>query len=151
MEYLLADLAQQSNGPDREAILRNSLDLYERYLSRLDDYGLLSVPNKKLYERYVEDPFSFTLAPASDAAARRGIKVARFREEKELKQKLEVSIYMDIYTVDYRRVNSHLFFFFFFFESIYPRIMTEFKAMTKTFAVSTLQKSIYIPTKLSNH
>lgn len=36
---------------------------------------------------------SFTLAPTSDAAARRGVKVARFREEKDLKQKLEVRMY----------------------------------------------------------
>ena len=90
MDYLLADLVQRSSNPDRETALKSALDLYENYLSRLNEYGLLSGFNKKLYERYVENPSSFTLAATSDAAARRGVKVARFKEEKDLEQKLKV-------------------------------------------------------------
>jgi hypothetical protein len=63
---------------------------YEKYLLRLDEYGLLSSSDKKLYERYLENPTSFTIASLTDIVARRELKVARFREEKELKQKLEV-------------------------------------------------------------
>ena len=51
---------------------------------------MLSSGDRKLYETYNENPSSFSLAPVNDAAARREVKIARFREEKELKQKLEV-------------------------------------------------------------
>lgn len=50
---------------------------------------MISLADKKLYEQYNEAPDSFSLAP-NDAAARRQVKINRFREEKELKQKLEV-------------------------------------------------------------
>lgn len=63
---------------------------YEKYLGRLDDYGFLSARDKKLFEQYTESPLNFSLASKNDAANRREVKVARFREEKELKQKLEV-------------------------------------------------------------
>ncbi|KAI1956643.1 Type 2A phosphatase-associated protein 42 [Ophidiomyces ophidiicola] len=62
---------------------------YEAFLELLDQYGLLSAADKKFHEQYLESPDTFSLAPANDAAARRNVKVARFREEKELKQKLE--------------------------------------------------------------
>jgi immunoglobulin-binding protein 1 len=91
VDYLLADLLQRSSGPDREAILRHVMAEYEKYLIHLDEYDLLSPADKKLHERYLENPSAFTLASVNDAAARRQVKVARFREEKELKQKLEVS------------------------------------------------------------
>lgn len=89
VDYLLADLLQRSHNPDREPALRSALEQYEQYLSRLDTYDLLSNSDKNLYERYSENPSSFSLAPVNDAATRRDVKVARFREEKELKQKLE--------------------------------------------------------------
>ncbi|KAJ9222227.1 hypothetical protein DTO169C6_5356 [Paecilomyces variotii] len=89
VDYLLAELLQRSYSSDREALLRRALQYYESFLARLEDYDLLSPSDKKLYERYAEDPKSFTLAPMNDAAARREVKVNRFREEKELKQKLE--------------------------------------------------------------
>ncbi|OJJ50926.1 hypothetical protein ASPZODRAFT_148310 [Penicilliopsis zonata CBS 506.65] len=89
VEYLLAELLQKSYSADREALLRRAQQQYERYLARLDEYRLLSDGDKKLYERYVENSASFSLAPLADAAVRREVKVARFREEKELKQKLE--------------------------------------------------------------
>lgn len=92
MEYLLADLIQRSSSADRETALRNALEQYEKYLTRLDEYDLLSSGDEKLYERYNENPSSFSLAPINDAGTRRAVKVARFREEKELKQKLEVRL-----------------------------------------------------------
>lgn len=90
LEYHLAELLQRVATPDREAVLKRALEEYEKYLMRLDEYLLLSGGDKKLFEQYMANPTSFTLAPANDAAARREIKVTRFREEKELKQKLEV-------------------------------------------------------------
>lgn len=91
LEYHLAELVQRGSTSDRESVLRRTLDQYERFLTRLDEYELLSGGDKKLFEQYMANASTFTLAPMNDAAARRDIKVRRFREEKELKQKLEVS------------------------------------------------------------
>ncbi|KAF7158436.1 hypothetical protein CNMCM5623_003439 [Aspergillus felis] len=89
VDYLLADILQRTYTSDREATIRRALELYEKYLSRLDDYGLLNDNEKKLHERYISDPSSFSLTPTNDAATRREVKLSRFREEKELKQRLE--------------------------------------------------------------
>ncbi|KAJ5098435.1 hypothetical protein N7532_005436 [Penicillium argentinense] len=89
LEYHLAELIQRATTSDREAVLRRALEQYERFLTRLDEYELLYGGDKKLFAQYMANPTSFTLAPVNDAAARRDIKVRRFREEKELKQKLE--------------------------------------------------------------
>ena len=90
VDYLLAELIQRSHSSDREAVLRRAQGDYDQSLDALDNYGLLSPAEKKLYARFASDPGSFHLASMTDAAARRHTKVARFREEKELKQKLEV-------------------------------------------------------------
>lgn len=90
MSYHLAELLQRSYTSDRVSSLRRALEQYERYLTRLDDYELLNDKDKKLYERYTANPASFSLTPVNDAAARREVKITRFREEKELKQRLQV-------------------------------------------------------------
>ncbi|CEJ58559.1 hypothetical protein PMG11_07213 [Penicillium brasilianum] len=89
LEYHLAELTQRGPTADREATLRRALEQYETFITRLDEYELLSAGDKKLFEQYMANSSTFTLAPLNDAAARRDIKVRRFREEKELKQKLE--------------------------------------------------------------
>ncbi|KAK2792725.1 hypothetical protein FQN52_002787 [Onygenales sp. PD_12] len=89
VDYILADLLQRSYTADRIQSLRRSRDEFEKYLESLDGYGLLSPADTKLYVRYRDNPASFSLAPLNDAATRRDVKVSRFREEKELKQKLE--------------------------------------------------------------
>ncbi|PWY84919.1 TOR signaling pathway regulator [Aspergillus heteromorphus CBS 117.55] len=89
VEYLLADLLQRSYSSDREASLQRALAQYERFLGRLDDYDILNEKDKKLYERYAANPTSFSLTTTNDAATRREVKINRFKEEKELKQKLE--------------------------------------------------------------
>ncbi|OKL56279.1 hypothetical protein UA08_08462 [Talaromyces atroroseus] len=89
VDYLLAELVQRLSSANRETVLRRALGEYEKYLTRLDDYNLLSARDRKLFEQYSENPSKFSLASKSDAANRREVKVARFREEKELKQKLE--------------------------------------------------------------
>lgn len=90
MDFLLADLLQRSYTSDREAILRRTFEQYEKYLTRLDDYGLLSDGDKRLYERYTANPSAFSLAPTNDAGTRREVKISRLKEEKELKRGLEV-------------------------------------------------------------
>jgi hypothetical protein len=58
----------------------------------LEDYELLNTNDKKLYERYVANPSSFSLTQTNDPATRREVKITRFKEEKELKERLEVGI-----------------------------------------------------------
>jgi hypothetical protein len=90
LEYHLAELIQRGPSADREPVLQKALEQYEKFLTRLDEYELLSKEDRKLFETYMANPSAFTLAPVNDAATRRDTKVRRFREEKELKQKLEV-------------------------------------------------------------
>jgi immunoglobulin-binding protein 1 len=71
-------------------MLQNVLQLFEDFLGRLDNYGILSAENRKLYERFMEDRLSFQLASSANAEERRKVKVARFQQEKSLKAKLEV-------------------------------------------------------------
>jgi len=89
VDFLLAELLQTSYSPDRMKSLQRTREEYEKYLETLDAYGLFSPVDKKLYDRYIENPTAFTLAPMNDAVARRDVKISRLREEKELNRKLE--------------------------------------------------------------
>ncbi|KAL2821631.1 TAP42-like protein [Aspergillus granulosus] len=89
VDYLIAELLQRSYNADREATLQRVLQQFETYLARIDDYALLNPKDKKLYDRYVANPTSFSLTQTNDAATRRDVKISRFKEEKELKQRLE--------------------------------------------------------------
>jgi immunoglobulin-binding protein 1 len=91
--HYLAELIQRIYTP--EISLRKSNILlarkhYEDFLKQLDSYDILSASDAKLLEAYNEDKANFSTANTRDAAARRDAKIARFREEKELKRKLEV-------------------------------------------------------------
>jgi hypothetical protein len=74
LEYHLAEFSQRGPSADREATLRRALEQYERFITRLDEYELLSAGDKKLFGQYMANPSTFTLAPLNDAAARRDIK-----------------------------------------------------------------------------
>ena len=118
---------QRLSSTNRETVLRRALAEYEKYLTRLDDYGLLSARDRKLFAQYSQNPAQFSLASKSDAANRRDVKVARFREEKELKQKLEVCPALSL---------SLSFYFYFLFPradilSTSPKTKTVSKATTK--------------------
>ncbi len=52
---------------------------------------MLSTSDRKLYERYMENRDDFSLISSNDPGARRDTKIARFKQECELKLKLEVS------------------------------------------------------------
>lgn len=53
---------------------------------------MLSNNDRKLYERYVDSRDDFSLTSSNDASARRDVKIARFKQEQELKLKLEASV-----------------------------------------------------------
>ena len=57
----------------------------------LDAYDMLSKPDAKLYERYLESPTTFSILDSiADPSARRNTKIARYKQEKELQIKLDM-------------------------------------------------------------
>lgn len=90
VDFLLAELLLRTYDANRQKVLKQVSTLLEKFLNRLDSYELLSEGNQRLRDQYQETRETFQLAPATDAAERRRVKVARFQEEKELKTKLEV-------------------------------------------------------------
>ncbi|RKU46782.1 hypothetical protein DL546_006431 [Coniochaeta pulveracea] len=98
ISYYLADLLSRQTPPvpsptARKAILTSSRHAYERFLHLIDTYNFLTASQSRLLERYTEDPRRFTTVPTNaDGAARRKAKIANFKQEKELRQKLEYLI-----------------------------------------------------------
>lgn len=93
ISFHLAELVQRiriSAIAERKTNLLRARDHYERFVKLLDSYDVLGKSDAKLWESYQEDKSNFSTASTRDAAARRDAKIQRFREEKELKQKLEV-------------------------------------------------------------
>ncbi|KAI9676283.1 MAG: hypothetical protein M1829_003112 [Trizodia sp. TS-e1964] len=96
IDFYLAELTLKSSHDgglveSRKTTLARARGNYEAFLKLLDSYDLLSPKDVELFERFVETPDTFMIvASTSDAAAKREKKIARYREEKELKNKLEV-------------------------------------------------------------
>ncbi|KIX08353.1 uncharacterized protein Z518_03009 [Rhinocladiella mackenziei CBS 650.93] len=89
VDYTLAELKTKAYGEDRQLSLRESSQLLEDFLTRLDHYGLLGKSDRQLYERFLEQRNSFRIISSNNPEEKRKIKIARFREEKSVKQKLE--------------------------------------------------------------
>lgn len=89
INYYLAELIQRRNAGDRKLMLQRASERYTQYLRLLESYEILSASDAKLFERYQEAPTTFSTASTSDPAARRDIKIKRFKEEGELKRNLE--------------------------------------------------------------
>ena len=81
----------------RKTVLQHAQDAFERFLALSDMYSLLSKGDSRLYERYLDSRTTFTTVAGSDPAARRDTKIARFRQETDLKRKLEVCCFMDLF------------------------------------------------------
>ena len=90
IDYFLGELVLKDTKSDRKVLLRRAQEAYDRYLGRLDLYNILSKPDKKLYDQYLENRDAFALLPSKDATARRDTKISRFKQETELKRELEV-------------------------------------------------------------
>lgn len=94
IDHHLAELIQRIFTPDisfRKSNIIRARECYEVFLKQLDAYDILGASDCKLLEAYSEDKANFSTANTRDAEARRDAKIARFRSEKELKRKLEVS------------------------------------------------------------
>ena len=90
IDFWLGTLCARQQSSERKSALQQSQSAYDRYLGRLDDYELLSKDDKKRYERFQEDRATFSLLGTGDATQRRNAKIARYKQEKQLKQQLEV-------------------------------------------------------------
>ena len=90
MDCLLAENKIRAYDGDRQRSLLEAAGLFEGFWTRLDQYQLLSTLDRKLYERYLDQRSSFRIVPSDSAEEKRRIKIARFQEEKSLKQKLQV-------------------------------------------------------------
>ena len=90
VDYFLGDLIPKQITVDRKTLLHEAQDAYGQYLHRLDRYDMLSKSDRKVYEKWQDNRDTFSVLTGSDASKKRETKVARFRQEKELTQKLEV-------------------------------------------------------------
>ncbi|KAI4243411.1 MAG: hypothetical protein LQ352_007041 [Teloschistes flavicans] len=87
--HYLGDLLLKDSLSPRKHVLQRSRVAFERYLKLLDSYEMLSKSDSKLYQRYLSSPDDFSLLSQSDPTARRNTKIARYKQEQELKLKLE--------------------------------------------------------------
>ena len=90
IDYHLGELIPKNTSSTRKTTLQHAREAYERYLGLLDTYSMLSKSDRKLYERYQDNREAFSLLASSDLSARRDTKIARYKQEQELKRKLEV-------------------------------------------------------------
>lgn len=92
VSYRVAEVLQKlsvASPVERISALNTTRDAYEKFLHLLDSYSLLSDADVKFFETYNEDPEAFSTISTTDGEARRSAKIANFRQEKQLKQKLE--------------------------------------------------------------
>ncbi|KAL8869765.1 MAG: hypothetical protein Q9174_004025, partial [Haloplaca sp. 1 TL-2023] len=89
LHHHLADLILRITSTPRKPLLLSSRTSYEKFLKILDNYDMLSPSDSKLYSRYSASPNDFSLLSSTDPTARRNTKIARYRQEQELKLKLE--------------------------------------------------------------
>ncbi|KAI1458032.1 TAP42-like family protein [Annulohypoxylon moriforme] len=91
VNYRIAELLQKASTPTplgRKTALKTTREAYERFLHLLDNYSILSSSDSKLFAEYNEDPEAFSTISTADPAARRNAKIANFKMEKDLKNKL---------------------------------------------------------------
>lgn len=90
IQYHLADLSLRDGITDRRTVLRRAQQSYESFLSLVDAYNILSKSDQKLHEQYLNNRNEFSLLSGRDATSRRDTKIARYKQEKQLKAKVEL-------------------------------------------------------------
>lgn len=92
LDFHVAELIQRTPFTDmqtRGITLKRARAAYESFLSLVDGYSLLKSADAKLWERYRDNPEQFALVASNDAATKRDAKIANFKAEKQLREKLE--------------------------------------------------------------
>ncbi|KAI0022345.1 TAP42-like family protein [Xylariomycetidae sp. FL0641] len=90
--YRVAELLQRvttTTPLERKAALSATREAYEKFLHLLDTYSMLSTPHQKLFAEYNDYPEAFSTVSTTDPTARRNAKIANFKAEREMKQKLD--------------------------------------------------------------
>ncbi|UKZ85216.1 uncharacterized protein TrAFT101_001085 [Trichoderma asperellum] len=93
VDFYIAELVQRTPHlapKERLQVLGQSRSAYERFLSLVDGYGLVRGSYSKLLERYRDDEDAFAVVAGTDMAAKREGKIANFKAEKALKDKLQI-------------------------------------------------------------
>lgn len=92
LDFQAAELIQRTpfvDMPTRGRTLRQARAAYESFLSLVDGYGLVTGSYTKTLERYRDNREQFAVVASTDMAGKRDGKIAAFKAEKELRQKLE--------------------------------------------------------------
>ncbi|KAL8932689.1 MAG: hypothetical protein Q9216_006726 [Gyalolechia sp. 2 TL-2023] len=89
IDHFLGELIKGDSVTNRRTVLQQAQAAYERYLRLLDKYDMLSKADSNLYQRYLSGRDDFSLLSTSDPTARRNTKITRYKQEQELKLKLE--------------------------------------------------------------
>jgi hypothetical protein len=93
VDFYIGELVQRTphlTPKERLQVLGRSRSAYERFLSLVDGYGLVRAPYSRVLERYRDDEDAFTVVAGTDMAAKREGKIANFRAEKALREKLQM-------------------------------------------------------------
>lgn len=93
LHFWLAELLLRRPGgveAGRKDTLLEARSELEKCIRLLDEYRLLGRQQQEMWERYVEDKNGFEVMGKVDAQRRREGKIRRWKEEKELKARLEV-------------------------------------------------------------
>ncbi|KAI1325783.1 TAP42-like family protein [Xylariaceae sp. FL0255] len=91
VRYRIADLLQRLSIPspvDRQNTLDKTREAYVKFLFGLEEYSILTAKQCTLLAEYIEDPTGFTTISTTDPNARRNAKIANFKAEKSLKERL---------------------------------------------------------------
>lgn len=89
IDHFLGELIKSDSITTRKTVLQQAQAAYERYLKQLDRYDMLAKADSNLYQRYLTEREDFSLLSNSDPTARRNTKITRYKQEQELKLKLE--------------------------------------------------------------
>ncbi|PNS18848.1 hypothetical protein CAC42_5387 [Sphaceloma murrayae] len=89
LHYRVAELTLKRIGSDRRGDLKKAQASLCAFLKQIDSYEILERVDAKLLERLLEAPDNFSIVTGTDPAAKREVKIRRFKEEKELRQRLE--------------------------------------------------------------
>lgn len=90
LRFRIGSLVIRGNKLERREVLARARGELEAFLRLLDGYGVLGKEEVGMFERYLEDREGFEISQVGmEASKRRERKIARFREEKALKVKLE--------------------------------------------------------------
>ncbi|RPB29395.1 TAP42-like protein [Terfezia boudieri ATCC MYA-4762] len=90
IDFYLGELMMKEQGLDRKSVLLRAQTAYKSFLRLVDSYDLLNKTDRDMFETLAQATTAAGLNHLpTDPGERRQAKIARFRQEKELKAKLQ--------------------------------------------------------------